>query len=123
MLARDLRLPYSPEKLTSDPNYNMTLGSHYLSNIIANFNGSYVMGLAAYNAGPSRVHAWIKAYGDPRTGAVDIIDWIELIPFEETRSYVQRVMENLQIYRTRLSEPQITVSLREDLERPRKVTR
>lgn len=120
MLARDLRLPYAPEKLTNDPNYNMTLGSHYLANIISNFNGSYVMGLAAYNAGPSRVHAWIKAYGDPRKGAVDIIDWIELIPFEETRTYVQRVMENLQIYRTRLSEPQIAASLREDLDRPRK---
>jgi soluble lytic murein transglycosylase len=78
------------------------------------------MGLAAYNAGPSRVHAWIKAYGDPRKGAVDIIDWIELIPFEETRTYVQRVMENLQIYRTRLTESQIAASLREDLDRPRK---
>ena len=119
-LARELRLTYTPEKLTNDPNYNMTLGSHYLGNIIANFNGSYAMGLAAYNAGPSRVHAWIKAYGDPRTGAVDMIDWIELIPFEETRTYVQRVMENLSIYRTRLNEPQVATSLREDLDRPRK---
>ena len=120
MLARNLHLPYSPEKLTADPEYNMTLGSHYLGGIIGDFNGSYVMGLAAYNAGPSRVRAWIKAYGDPRSGAVDIIDWIELIPFEETRTYVQRVMENLQIYRTRLSESQVAGSLREDLDRPRR---
>jgi soluble lytic murein transglycosylase len=119
MLARHLRLPYSTAKLTDDPNFNMTLGSYYLSDIISDFDGSYVMGLAAYNAGPSRVRAWIKAYGDPRAGAIDIIDWIELIPFEETRNYVQRVMENLQIYRTRLDDSQVTASLREDLDRPR----
>jgi soluble lytic murein transglycosylase len=117
-LARGLRLPFSPEKL-DDPHYNMRLGSSYLSDLIADFGGSYVMGLAAYNAGPSRVRAWIRAYGDPRAGAIDIIDWIELIPFEETRDYVQRVLENLQIYRTRLTEPQISASLRDDLERPR----
>lgn len=118
-LARALHLPFSPDKLTADPHYNMKLGSSYLSELIADFGGSYVMGIAAYNAGPSRVRAWIKAYGDPRAGAIDIIDWIELIPFEETRDYVQRVLENLQIYRTRLEEPQIAASLREDLERPR----
>lgn len=117
MLAKDLGLPYAPDKL-SDPHYNMRLGSHYLSSIISDFNDSYVMGIAAYNAGPSRVRAWIKAYGDPRNGAIDMIDWIELIPFEETRTYVQRVLENLQIYRSRLNEPKM-VSLREDLDRPR----
>jgi soluble lytic murein transglycosylase len=118
MLARDLQLPYAPERLTSDPHYNMRLGSYYLSSIISDFDDSYVMGIAAYNAGPSRVRAWIRAYGDPRTGAIDMIDWIELIPFEETRNYVQRVLENLQIYRSRLNDAKM-VSLREDLDRPR----
>lgn len=118
-LARALKMPFAPEKMT-DPQYNMTLGSYYLSDIVADFNGSYVMGLAGYNAGPSRVRAWIKAYGDPRTGAIDMIDWIELIPFQETRDYVQRVLENLQIYRTRLGDRQTTTaSLHDDLERPR----
>lgn len=119
-LARTLNLPFAPEKLTNDPQYNMSLGSYYLSDIIGDFNGSYVMGLAGYNAGPSRVRAWIKAYGDPRNGAIDMIDWIELIPFQETRDYVQRVLENLQIYRTRLGDRQTTTaSLHDDLERPR----
>ncbi len=118
-LARTLKMPFAPEKLT-DPQYNLTLGSYYLSDIIGDFNGSYVMGLAGYNAGPSRVRAWLKAYGDPRTGAIDMIDWIELIPFQETRDYVQRVLENLQIYRTRLGDRQTTTaSLHDDLERPR----
>ena len=120
MLARDLGMPYAPDKLTSDPHYNMKLGSYYLSSIISDFDDSYVMGVAAYNAGPSRVRAWIKAYGDPRTGAIDILDWIELIPFEETRTYVQRVLENLQIYRARLNDAR-AVSLRDDLDRPRSI--
>lgn len=120
MLARDLQLSYTPERLTRDPHYNMRLGSYYLGSIISNFDDSYVMGIAAYNAGPSRVRAWIKAYGDPRTGAIDMIDWIELIPFEETRTYVQRVLENLQIYRSRLNDTKM-VSLRDDLDRPRSI--
>jgi soluble lytic murein transglycosylase len=118
MLARDLGMSYAPDKLTGDANYNMKLGSYYLSSIISDFDDSYVMGIAAYNAGPSRVRAWIKAYGDPRTGAIDMVDWIELIPFEETRNYVQRVLENLQIYRARLNDARM-MSLRDDLDRPR----
>ena len=117
MLARDLGVSYTPDKLTRDPHYNMKLGSYYLASIISDFDDSYVMGVAAYNAGPSRVRAWVRAYGDPRTGAIDMIDWIELIPFEETRNYVQRVLENLQIYRSRLNDTRV-VSLRDDLNRP-----
>ncbi|HEY4136328.1 MAG TPA: lytic transglycosylase domain-containing protein [Alphaproteobacteria bacterium] len=120
-LAKQTGLPYEQDRLTSDPSYNVALGSHYLGDLINDFNGSYVMAVAAYNAGPGRVRAWIKAYGDPRAGALDIIDWIELIPFDETRDYVQRVLENTQIYRTRLAQGKpVTLTLKDDLDRPRR---
>ncbi|MFN4282616.1 MAG: lytic transglycosylase domain-containing protein [Alphaproteobacteria bacterium] len=119
-LAKQVGVPYVEQRLTGDPDYNVTLGSRYLSDLIDQFGGSYVMAIAAYNAGPGRVRAWVRAYGDPRAGALDIVDWIELIPFEETRDYVQRVLENTQVYRTRLAAGKpVAVSLRDDLERPR----
>ncbi len=88
-------------KLTTDPHYNITLGSNYLKYIIEEYNGSYILAIAAYNGGPHNVNKWLKIYGDPRKlkSARDVIDWLELIPFYETRNYVQRVLENLQIYR------------------------
>lgn len=120
-LAKQSGVPYAEEKLTGDPDYNVTLGSRYLGDLINDFGGSYVMAIAGYNAGPGRVRAWLKAYGDPRSGALDIIDWIELIPFDETRDYVHRVLENTQIYRTRLSNGKpVTLTLRDDLDRPRR---
>ena len=119
-LAKQVGVPYVEQRLTGDPDYNVTLGSRYLSDLIDQFGGSYVMAIAAYNAGPGRVRAWLKAYGDPRAGALDIVDWIELIPFEETRDYVQRVLENTQVYRTRLAAGKpVVMSLRDDLDRPR----
>lgn len=96
-------LAYSRNRLTRDAAYNATLGARFLKEQLARFGGSHVLTYAAYNAGPSRVEQWIDRYGDPRGKPVDeIVDWIERIPFTETRSYVQRVMENYQVYQMRL---------------------
>ena len=81
------------------------------------FDQSYVLTIAAYNAGPDRVNQWIRLYGDPRDYGVDVVDWIETIPWSETRNYVQRVFENLQVYRHRLGTYQIVQSLQQDLTR------
>lgn len=98
-------LPFTQAKLTSDPGYNATLGAHYLGEQIDAFGGSYILTFIAYNAGPKRVPEWISRYGDPRGKSLDdVIDWIERIPFPETRNYVQRVMENYQVYKVRLGQ-------------------
>ena len=115
--ARISGLPYRTSWLTDDPAYNMTLGGAYLDDLLARFNGSYVMTAAAYNAGPTRVRTWISRYGDPRAGDVDFLDWIELIPFSETRNYVQRVIENTQVYRHRLTGEPAPIQTKEDVER------
>lgn len=97
-------LDYSQQKLTSDASYNATLGTHYLSEQLKRFGGSYILTAAAYNAGPARVNEWIKRYGDPKGKSVEeVIDWIERIPYPETRNYVQRVLENYEVYRQRLN--------------------
>jgi soluble lytic murein transglycosylase len=108
-VAKDVGLPYSKARLTSDPGYNATLGAAHLGDLVGNFGGSYVMTFAAYNAGASRVAQWVKDHGDPRDPSVDVVNWIELIPFTETRNYVQRVMENLQVYRARLGAPALRI--------------
>jgi len=103
-VARTLDLDYSLGRLTSDGYYNLKLGQAYLKTLLEDFDYSYVLAMAAYNAGPRRVRQWLEAYGDPRTGEVDVIDWIEMLPFEETRNYVQRAIENMWIYRARLGD-------------------
>ena len=105
--ANQLDIPYNFEWLTDDPDYNLTLGMAHLDEVVNQYDGSLIMALAAYNAGGHRVRRWVEVYGDPRTGAIDPIDWVESIPFSETRNYVQRVVENLQVYRARQagSEP------------------
>ncbi len=108
-VAKSLGLPYSKARLTSDPAYNATLGAAHLGDLVDNFGGSYVMTFAAYNAGASRVAQWVKQHGDPRDPKIDVVDWIEMIPFTETRNYVQRIMENLQVYRARLGEPALVI--------------
>jgi len=116
--ARREGLSYQRALLTDDPDYNMTLGASYLAHLLDQFGGSYVLAIAAYNAGPSNVNRWIAQYGDPRQRGVDILDWIEQIPFAETRNYVHRVLENLQVYRQRLAaETPIPLRIREDLQR------
>lgn len=96
-------LAYAASRLTTDAAYNATLGAHYLGEQIADFGGSYILTFIAYNAGPRRVSEWIERFGDPRGKPIhEVVDWVERIPFPETRNYVQRVMENYQVYKARL---------------------
>jgi soluble lytic murein transglycosylase len=88
-------------RLKTDPVYNAALGAAELGGLIDDYRGSYIMTFAAYNAGRGSVKKWIDRYGDPRDPRVDAVDWVELIPFSETRNYVQRIIENLQVYRAR----------------------
>ncbi|MCY6381467.1 lytic transglycosylase domain-containing protein [Hoeflea prorocentri] len=113
-VARKNGMSYSKARLTSDAGYNATLGAHYLGEHIADFDGSYVLTFIAYNAGPRRSRQWIEKYGDPRGKSIDyVVDWVEQIPFTETRNYVQRVMENYQVYKARLGQnPDIVADLR-----------
>ena len=104
-VAKRLKIRYSRSRLLSDPDYNVRLGSAHLDELLRKFDGSYVMAIAAYNAGERRVNAWVRDYGDPRSPDVDEVDWIESIPFDETRNYVQRVLENVVVYRLRLAPP------------------
>ncbi|MFI4988584.1 MAG: lytic transglycosylase domain-containing protein [Alphaproteobacteria bacterium] len=113
--AGGLGLHYTPTLLTQDPDYNIRLGCAVLAKLLDDFGGNYVLALAAYNAGSSRVRDWIRENGDPRSPQVDVIDWIEMIPFEETRNYVQRVLEAVHIYRERLAGTRVTLGLAKDL--------
>ena len=116
-VANAENIRYRRSRLTTSPAYNLRLGQAYLAGLLDDFNGSYVLTLAAYNAGPSRAREWMREYGDPRDPEVDVIDWIETIPFRETRNYVQRVLENLQIYRQLLTDTEVAIALPRDLER------
>jgi len=116
-IAKRLKLPYSPRRLNGDRDYNIRVGRGYLAGLLDTYDGSYVLALAAYNAGPARVRAWIRANGDPRDGDVDVIDWIEQIPFSETRNYLQRTLESLQVYRGRLAETEVATTIETDLSR------
>lgn len=111
--ARDVAgrvgVPFIQDKLTRDPAYNVQLGSQYLAEMLQKFGGSYELALAGYNAGPNRVARWLETIGDPRAGKIDMVDWIEMIPFRETRNYVQRIMEGVGVYRDRLNGPFKTV--------------
>ena len=102
-VARYLELPYSKDRLVTDPAYNARLGTAYLDELMTTFDGNIVMVSAGYNAGPGRPMRWMSERGDPRRGAIDMIDWIEHIPFDETRNYVMRVAESLPVYRARLA--------------------
>jgi soluble lytic murein transglycosylase len=114
--ARRFNVTWQPRMLT-DPAYNTRLGSAYLGQAIQDFNGSYVLAFAAYNAGRGRVREWLTRFGDPREPGVDPVDWVERIPFSETRNYVMRVMENLQIYRARLAGSSTPLRIEQDLRR------
>lgn len=117
LVAKQVGLPYSASKLTADPDYNMQLGTAYLASMLDRFDGSYILALASYNAGPGRADRWIREYGDPRNPEIDPIDWVEIIPFSETRNYVQRIMESVQVYRHLLQQHPIRFDLMEDLMR------
>jgi soluble lytic murein transglycosylase len=103
-VAKQIGTGTSLVSLTSDPAHNMRLGTTYLREMLDRFNNSLPLAIAAYNAGPHRVDQWLPENGDPRAGQIDMIDWIELIPFNETRNYVQRVLENVVIYQARRGE-------------------
>jgi soluble lytic murein transglycosylase len=114
--AKRIGVAYEPGRM-NDPDYNMRLGSAYLGHMINGFGGSYVLAAAAYNAGPGRPAAWVGFCGDPRSSNTDPLDFIECIPFAETRNYVMRVMENVQVYRARLNGGSAPLTLSKDLRR------
>ena len=99
IVAKQAKLPYSLSRLTTDPEYNIKLGSYYFNGLLDDYNGVYPFAIAAYNAGPNRVKTWRRVNGDPSKGQISYINWIEQIRFEETRNYVQRVLENINVYK------------------------
>ena len=109
VVAKQAKLPYSKARLTQDPDYNIKLGSHYLAGLILEYDGSYPFAIAAYNAGPKRVKYWKKLNKNPQKNQIDYVDWIELIKFKETRNYVQRVLENYNVYRYILEQKPILI--------------
>jgi soluble lytic murein transglycosylase len=110
-LAKKIGVRYTEADLTENPQYNILLGSRYIGDLVNRFDGSYILAIAAYNAGPTNVKRWINNYGDPRkmTSNYEVINWIERIPFKETRSYVQRVLENIQVYRDLLNRQPLSI--------------
>jgi soluble lytic murein transglycosylase len=99
--AKRFKFSYDWDRMVSDPVYNTQMGAAELSALLSEYKGNHIMTFAGYNAGRGRVRDWVKAYGDPRDPKVDAVDWVERIPFSETRNYVQRVIENLAVYRKR----------------------
>jgi soluble lytic murein transglycosylase len=100
-IAGKFKAKFDQARLLSDIPYNVQFGAAELGDVIKDYRGSYILAFAAYNAGRGRVKEWVGRFGDPRDPKVDPIDWVERIPFAETRNYVQRVMENVQVYRIR----------------------
>jgi soluble lytic murein transglycosylase len=116
ILARRIGVSYSPGQL-DEPEYNMRLGANFLGQLVTQFSGSYIMAAAGYNAGPGRPTQWAGFCGDPRGGATDPIDFIECIPFSETRNYVMRVIENMEVYRAKLAGGSAPLTITADLKR------
>ena len=102
--AKRFGVTYDWDKMVSDPVYNTQMGAAELSALLKEYGGSQIMTFAGYNAGRGRVREWVQAHGDPRDPKVDPIDWVERIPLSETRNYVQRVMENVLVYRERFED-------------------
>ena len=99
LVSKQAKLPYSKSRLTTDPEYNINLGSHYIAGLILQYDGANPFAVAAYNAGPNRVKYWKKLNKNPQKKQINFVDWVELIKFRETRNYVQRVLENYNVYR------------------------
>lgn len=113
--ARKHRIKYDVNRLASDGDYAAKMGALHLNDLLDQWDGSYILAAVSYNAGPHRAKQWIKKYGDPRSGEIDAIDWVEKIPFSETRNYVMRVMENMQVYRARLNNDSAPNRIEQDL--------
>ena len=109
LVAKKLRTTYSKSLLKSDTSYNIKLGTYYFSSLLEDYDGVYPFAIGAYNAGPNRIKSWVKRYGDPNRGEINFIDWIELIRFKETRNYVQRVIENINVYKYTLNKDPIKI--------------
>jgi soluble lytic murein transglycosylase len=109
LVSEQAKLPYSRSRLTRDPEYNINLGSHYIAGLILEYDGAYPFAVAAYNAGPKRVKYWKKINKNPQKSEVDYVDWVELIKFKETRNYVQRVLENYNVYRYILEKKPVSM--------------
>ena len=109
LVAKQAKMPYAKNRLKTDPQYNIKLGSFYLASLLEQYEGSYPFALSAYNAGPRRVKYWKKINGNPQKGKIDYVNWIELIKFKETRNYVQRVLENINVYRYMLTDKPVKI--------------
>lgn len=118
-VCKDYKITCEIDRLLPDPAYNAQIAASYIGDRMHEFSGSYVLTLAGYNAGPGRTRGWIREFGDPRDPKVDPIDWIERIPFTETREYVAKVLSNIQIYRSRLGDEDNALQLDIDLNRGR----
>ncbi len=108
-LARRMGFTFNNDRLHNDPAYNLQLGSAEIANLLSDYDGNHVLAFVGYNAGRGRVRQWIERYGDPRQADVDVVDWVERIPYAETRNYVQRVLENLQVYRSKFGSPALAI--------------
>ena len=108
-IAKKFGVAFNQKKLLEDPVYNTQIGAAELGDLLQDYRGSYLMSFVGYNAGRGRVRDWVARYGDPRDPRVDVVDWVERIPFSETRNYVQRVMENMQVYRARFGGGKLTI--------------
>jgi soluble lytic murein transglycosylase len=117
LTARQHGLQYGDKSDLLTPSVNMQLGMAHVSDLLSDLGGSYILSIASYNAGQGRINQWISTYGDPRSTNADAIDWIERIPFSETRNYVQRVIENTQIYRNVLAGRDVPLVIASDLKR------
>jgi soluble lytic murein transglycosylase len=109
-MASELGLPYSEARLTEDAAYNMRLGSAYLGKLLARYDGNQALAVAAYNAGPGKVDEWLKVHGDPRSGDIGLADWVEKIPYRETRDYTRKIIDDLQAARPARSVPQAALN-------------
>jgi soluble lytic murein transglycosylase len=115
MMAAKTGKPYALGQLTTDPAYNVGLGAAYLGQLVEEFGPAVALIASGYNAGPGRPRRWVTEFGDPRQGGVDVVDWVETIPFSETRTYVMRVVESLVIYRAKLRGSVAVVNVTSEL--------
>ena len=109
LVSKQAKLPYSKSKLTKSPEYNIKLGSYYFATLLEEFEGAYPFAIAGYNAGPKRVRYWKKLNKNPQKKQIDYVNWIELIKFKETRNYVQRVLENINVYKYILNKKPVSI--------------
>jgi len=109
LVARKIKITYNKSSLKNSPEYNIKLGTYYFSSLLEDYDGVFPFAIGAYNAGPNRIKSWVRRYGDPNRGEISFIDWVELIRFKETRNYVQRVIENINVYKYILNKESLKI--------------